>query len=70
MADHSSHYLLIEARLKERDLVFTDFIAARRPLTSWRTIAREITSVTDVAVTGEVLRRWFNDRISYEVKVA
>lgn len=71
MADNSSlRYQLIEARLKERGVVFTDFIAARRPGTSWRHIASELEELTGVAVGHEILRRWFQGRISYEVKVA
>lgn len=70
MADRSSHYQLIEDGLKARGLVFTDFIAERRPGVGWRTIAREITELTEVSITGEMLRRWFADRITYEVTVA
>lgn len=67
MAERSSHYRLIEAKLGEP---FEGFIAARRPGKSWRAIATEITQKTDVEVTGEIVRRWFIDRITYEVKVA
>jgi hypothetical protein len=66
MAERSSHYRLIEAKLGEP---FEGFIAARRPSTSWRAIAADITARTGVEVGGEILRRWFIDRITYEVKV-
>jgi hypothetical protein len=71
MAETSSlRYQLIEARLKERGVVFTDFIAERRPHTSWRTIAPELEELSGVPVGHEILRRWFADRISYAVTVA
>lgn len=68
MAERSTHYRLIEAKLAP--VTFEDFIAARRPHKSWRTIAAELTEITDVEISYEVLRRWFSSRISYEVKVA
>lgn len=68
MAERSTLYRLIEARLAPTS--FEDFIAARRPTKSWQSIADEITEQTGVDLTKEVLRRWFADRISYEVKIA
>lgn len=72
MADRSDRYQLIEARLaaKAEPVTFEDFIAARRPHKSWRTISADIADVTGVPVSHTLLRRWFADRISYEVKVA
>lgn len=71
MAEPTSlRYQLIEAKLKERGVVFNDFIAERRPGSSWRTIAAELQDLTGVAVGHEILRRWFQGRISYEAKVA
>lgn len=60
-------YQLIEARL---DGTLADFIAARRPHTSWRDIATQITLTTGVPVTHETLRSWFADRITVEVRVS
>lgn len=38
-----------------------DLIAARRPQTSWRRLATEVTLRTGIDVTGETLRRWALD---------
>lgn len=48
--------LLIEDRLGES---LAEFIAARRPATAWRRIAIEIGQRTQVDVTGEALRIWY-----------
>lgn len=68
MAERSIRYQLIEARLAP--VTFEDFIAARRPQRSWQSIVDEITEETGVELGKEILRRWFADRISYEVRVA
>jgi hypothetical protein len=49
-------YQLIEARLDEP---LADFIAARRPSTSWRQLAGQLTDRTAVSVSWESLRTWF-----------
>lgn len=67
MAKQSRLYTLIEERL---DGTLAELIAARRPATSWRDIAAEITQTTGIQVSHEVLRLWFVDRITVEVKVA
>lgn len=69
-SQYSTSYLLIEARLKAQNIEFTEFIAARRPTVSWRSIATEIKTLTEVSIGHEILRRWFADRISYAVTVA
>jgi len=69
MADRSSHYRLIEAKLNERGQDFASYIAAQRNARqSWRAIARDITARTDVEVTGEGLRKWFADKLTVVVK--
>lgn len=67
MSHPTPTYQLIEDRL---DGTFADFIAGRRPHTSWRDIAAEIQTMTGVAVTHETLRTWFADRITFEVRVS
>lgn len=54
-------YQLIEERLGEP---LADFVASRRPVWSWRQLAREITKTTNTAVTGESLRTWFPEDVS------
>lgn len=49
-------YQLIEARLGES---LADFIAARRPSTSWRQLAGDLSDRTATAVSFESLRTWF-----------
>jgi stalled ribosome rescue protein Dom34 len=66
MSHPTPMYRLIEDRLH---VPFVDYVAERRPHTSWRTLAAEITSTTGVRVTHEVLRRWFADRIAVDVTV-
>jgi hypothetical protein len=68
MAERSHLYQLIEAKLAP--VTFEEFMAERRPQSSWQAIATEITQKTGVALTKEVLRRWFAGRISYDVKIA
>jgi hypothetical protein len=71
MAERSDRYELIEARLAAKDVpvTFEAFIAERRPHKSWRTISADIAEATGVPVSHTLLRRWFADRISYEVTV-
>jgi hypothetical protein len=60
-------YRLIEERIEGS---LADFIAARWPTSGWRTIAAELTEITDIEITGETLRNWFADRIHFEVRVS
>lgn len=60
MAEVSPLYRLIDQKL---DGTLAEFVAARRPETSWRDIADEITRKTSVEVSFESLRTWFADRI-------
>lgn len=57
--------------LIERKLAGTlaDFVAARRANTSWTAMAVELTEKTGYKVSDETLRRWFADRITFEVRV-
>lgn len=48
--------MLLEDRLGEP---LEGFVVARRPATSWRLIAYEITQRTGLDLTGEALRGWF-----------
>lgn len=59
--------MLIEKRL---DGTIEEFVAARRATSSWTAMAAELTEKTGLPVSDETLRRWFADRISYEVKVS
>lgn len=69
MADRSSHYRLIEAKFKERGQDFATYIAGQRNTRqSWRAIAADVTRLTGVEVSNEVLRRWFNDQLAVVVK--
>jgi hypothetical protein len=65
-------YQLIDARLAAlpEPVTFEAFIAARRPMRSWQAIADDIKRTTGIEVTKEVLRRWFDGRISYVTKIA
>lgn len=67
MREPSQLYRLIEERL---DGTLAELIAQRRPHTTWRAIADEIQDATGITVSAEILRQWFKDRISIEVKVA
>lgn len=49
-------YQLIEERLGEP---LSDFVSARRPSTSWRQLAGDLSSRTATAVSFESLRTWF-----------
>jgi len=49
-------YQLIEARLGEP---LAEFVAARRPSTSWRQLADDLSQRTGTGVTYESLRTWF-----------
>lgn len=55
MAEPTPLYLLIEGKLGEP---LAEFIAARRPGTSWRLIAIELLQRTGVDVTYETVRTW------------
>ena len=55
MSQPTTLFLLVEARLGES---LIEWIAARRPNTSWRLIAREIWDTTGVDVTHETVRIW------------
>lgn len=67
MAQQSRLYRMIEARIEG---TLAEFIAARRPQTSWRGIADEIDKRTGIYVSDETLRLWFADRITVEATVA
>ena len=67
MAEPSRLYRLIEERL---DGTLAELIAARRPHTSWKDIAAEVTETTGIEVSWESLRLWFADRITVEVTVS
>ncbi len=56
MTDRPVLYQLIEARLGEP---LADYIAARRPSTSWRQLAGDLSERTNTAVSFESLRTWF-----------
>lgn len=59
-------YRLIERRLPG---TLAEFVADRRPDTSWRDIAVELTEKTGIEVSYETLRGWFADRIEVRVYV-
>lgn len=67
MAEPSRLYRLIEERL---DGTLAELIAARRPHTSWKDIAAEVTEMSGIEVSWESLRLWFADRITVEVTVS
>lgn len=58
MEQRSSLYRLIE---KQLDGSLADYVAARRPALSWRTIADELADRIGVEVNRESLRLWFGD---------
>jgi hypothetical protein len=58
--------MLIERKLGS---TLADFVAARRATTSWTAMAVELTEKTGYKVSDETLRRWFADRITFEVRV-
>jgi hypothetical protein len=60
-------YRLIEERL---DGTLAEYVAARRPTASWKTMAAELTETTGIEVSWESLRTWFADRIQIRVTVA
>ena len=66
MTKQSRLYNLIEERL---DGTLAELIEARRPATSWRDIAAEVTEKTRIPVSDEALRLWFADRITVETVV-
>lgn len=66
MTQPSTLYRLAEAGLDE---ALTDFIATRRPHTSWREIAEELAAKSGVTVHEETLRLWFAGRITVETTV-
>ena len=67
MGEPSRLYRLIEERL---DGTLAGLIETRRPDTTWRDIAAEITAKTQIEVSPEILRQWFAGRITTYVKVA
>jgi hypothetical protein len=56
---------LIEERL---DCSLAEYVAARRPDTSWQDLADEIHKATGIEVSDEALRLWFADRIVVETR--
>lgn len=60
-------YRLLEERL---DGTLAEFVAARRPAASWKTMAAELSETTGIEVSWESLRTWFADRIQIQVTVA
>lgn len=54
----SSLYRLVEKQLHGS---LADYITARRPASSWRAIAAELTERIGVEVSHESLRLWFTD---------
>jgi hypothetical protein len=54
----SSFYRLVERQLSES---LADYVSARRPAQSWRTIAAELGDQIGVEVSHESLRLWFAD---------
>lgn len=54
-------YRLVERRLVESSKAQTlaEYIAARRPDTSWRDLAAELVTDTQVELSHESLRLWF-----------
>lgn len=60
-------YRLIEERL---DGTLADYVAARRPAASWKSMAAELTATTGIEVSWESLRTWFADRIQISVTVS
>jgi hypothetical protein len=56
MTERPVLYQLIEARLDEP---LAEYVAARRPSTSWRQLAGELSDRTNTAVSFESLRTWF-----------
>lgn len=62
--------LLIERDMAEKNLgELTDFVASRRATHSWRAIGRELSAAVGRDVNGELLRRWFADRVQVEVTI-
>jgi hypothetical protein len=59
-------YRLIEGRL---DGTLAEYVAARRPGTSWQELADRIHRVTGVEVSDEALRLWFADRLEVTTTV-
>lgn len=53
--------LLIQSRLRDKRL--DEYVMERRKDgESWETIARTLYVLTEVSVTGETLRHWFNSK--------
>lgn len=61
MTDRPVLYQLIEARLGEP---LADFVAARRPIWSWRQLAGDLSTRTSTAVSYEALRTWFTEDVA------
>jgi hypothetical protein len=66
MEEPSRLYRLLEERL---DGTLVEYVASRRPATSWRDLAEEISSTTGIEVSHEALRVWFADRIEVRAYV-
>jgi len=59
MADRTARFQLVQLRLG-RDL--TQYVNGRRAAQeSWRAIAADLSSITDVRISYETLRTWFED---------
>ena len=58
-ADKPTPRLLIERAMLDSGWTLERLVTARRPDTSWRLIAIEVTHLTGIDITGEALRGWF-----------
>lgn len=58
MEQRSSLYRLAE---KQLGASLHDYVSARRPAQSWRSIASELTERIGVEISYEALRQWFAD---------
>jgi hypothetical protein len=58
-------YRLLEERIVARPVraggaaTLAEWVASRRPATSWKALAPELTEVTGIEVSWEALRLWF-----------
>lgn len=58
-------YRLLDERIAARPVrsggasTLAEWVAARRPATSWKSLAPELTDVTGIEVSWEALRLWF-----------
>ena len=67
MTPTSTLYRLIDAMLEGG---LDEFVASRRPDTSWQDIADEIHRVTGERPTRETVRLWYADRLVTETRIA